>query len=52
MLKWTEEWASDDAMKDNFDPNANFGRPPLLHIHNARKLLRAACPTWPSRITS
>ena len=30
MLKWTEEWALADAMKDNFDPNAHFDRPPLL----------------------
>jgi len=30
MLKWTEEWALADAMKDNFDPNGIFHRPPLL----------------------
>lgn len=30
VLKWTEEHALADAMKGNFDPNAEFPRPPLL----------------------
>ena len=30
MLKWTDEWPLAEAMKGNFDPNANFPRPPLL----------------------
>jgi hypothetical protein len=30
LLKWTEEWALAEEMKGNFDPNAEFPRPPLM----------------------
>ena len=30
ILPWIEERPLYDAMKNNFDPNANFGRPPVM----------------------
>ncbi len=44
VLRWTEEWPLAQAMKGNFDRNADFPRPPLLR-----------CPMqeeFPSRVPS